>query len=89
MRQNLKPLCRRLGIPGWNARFQARACESQQENGVPAEFIKRQVGHSSLRTTSDYTHFSEAQQREMVESLSPSWTHSLSLDSVAIESKAL
>ncbi len=89
VRQNLKPLCKKLGIPagGMHAFRHGRVSHSTQ-TGVPAEFIKRQVGHSSLRTTSDYTHFSEAQQREIVESLSPSWTHSLTLDSVAIEAKA-
>ena len=89
VRQNLKPLCRKLGIPegGMHAFRHGRVSHSRQ-TGVPAEFIRRQVGHSSLRTTSDYTHFSESQQREIVESLSPSWTHSLTLDSVAIEAKA-
>ena len=89
VRQNLKPLCRKLGIPegGMHAFRHGRVSHSRQ-TGVPAEFIKKQVGHSSLRTTSDYTHFSEAQQREIIEGLAPSWTHSLSLDSVAVEAKA-
>jgi integrase len=48
-------------------------------NRVPADFTKSQVGHSSLRTTSIYTHFSEDFARETVERLAnemPSWTHS-------------
>ena len=38
-------------------------------NGVPPDFTKSQVGHSSLRTTSGYAHFSEAFKRETVERL--------------------
>ena len=77
VRQNLKPLCRKLGIPegGLHAFRHGRVSHSRQ-TGVPAEFIKRQVGHSSLRTTDGYTHFSEQQQREIIEGLAPSWTHS-------------
>ena len=40
-----------------------------QANNVPADFTKSQVGHSSLRTTSGYTHFSEDFARETVERL--------------------
>jgi integrase len=89
VRQNLKPLCRTLGIPegGLHAFRHGRVSHSRQ-TGVPAEFIKRQVGHSSLRTTDGYTHFSEQQQREIIEGLAPSWTHSISLDSVAVDAKA-
>jgi len=42
-----------------------------QANGVPADFSKSQVGHSSLRTTSGYTHFTDAFKRETVERLAP------------------
>jgi serine/threonine protein kinase len=38
-------------------------------NGVPSEFTKSQVGHSSLRTTSKCTHFSEHLASETVEKL--------------------
>jgi hypothetical protein len=57
-----------------------------QANNVPGDFTKAQVGHSSLRTTSGYTHFSEDFARKTVERLAsklPSWTHSGKLDSVA------
>ncbi len=60
-----------------------------QQNHVPPDFTKAQVGHSSLRTTSGYTHFSDAFKREVVEQLAPSWTHSEQLDSVAVEDKTL
>ena len=49
---------------------------------------KTQGGHSSLRTTSGYTHFSDAFKREVVEQLAPSWTHSEQLDSVAVGDKS-
>jgi hypothetical protein len=58
-----------------------------QQNGVPADFTKNQVGYSSLRTTSGYTHFSETFIRETVEKMAselPSWTHSRKLDSVEV-----
>jgi integrase len=42
-----------------------------QQNGAPPDFTRRQVGHSSLRTTSGYTHFDEAYAREVVEKLAP------------------
>jgi integrase len=40
-----------------------------QANGVPADFTMSQVGHSSLRTTAAYTHFTDAFSRETVERL--------------------
>jgi integrase len=60
-----------------------------QAGGVPPDFTKSQVGHSSLRTTSGYTHFTEAFKRETVERLAsetPSWTQLAKLDSVAAKS---
>lgn len=68
VRQILKPICRRLGIaPGGMHAFRHGRISDLQAKGVPADFIKRQVGHSSLRTTSGYTHFTEAFVRETVE----------------------
>jgi site-specific recombinase XerD len=51
-----------------------------QQNGAPPDFTKRQVGHSSLRTTSGYTHFDEAYIREVVEKLAPKLRDGLSCD---------
>lgn len=86
-RRILKPLCKRIGItPGGMHAFRHGRVSHLQQNGVPADFTKSQVGHSSLRTTSGYTHFSEEFARETVERLAselPSWTHSRKLDSVA------
>src|ERR1700693_3460590 len=86
VRQVLKPICKRLGIdPGGMHAFRHGRVSHLQQNGVPSDFTKNQVGHSSLRTTSGYTHFSEDFVRKTVERLaseSPSWTHSQKLDSV-------
>jgi len=70
VRQVLKPLCKRLGIaPGGMHAYRHGRVSHLQANGVPADFTKSQVGHSSLRTTSGYTHFSEDFARETVERL--------------------
>jgi len=69
-RRVLTPLCERLGIaPGGMHAFRHGRVSHLQVSGVPADFTKSQIGHSSLRTTSGYTHFSEAFKRETVERL--------------------
>ena len=64
----LIPLCEKLGIPkgGMHSFRHGRVSHLQAQN-VPAEFIKAQVGHSSLQMTGRYTHFSDAFAREQVE----------------------
>jgi hypothetical protein len=58
-------------------------------NGAPEDLVKRQIGHSSLRTTSGYTHFSKDFQRELAEKLS--WTQCAKQDSlpVAVSSRQI
>jgi integrase len=86
----LHPLCDRLGIPrGGLHAFRHGRVSHLQANNAPPDFTKSQVGHSSLRTTSGYTHFSDDFKREITERLGPSWTHSDDLDSVAAEPKCL
>ena len=69
-RRVLKPLCERLGIPsGGMHAFRHGRVSHLQANGAPADFTKSQVGHSSLRTTSGYTHFTDSFKREIVERL--------------------
>lgn len=71
-RRVLTPLCKRLGIaPGGMHAFRHGRVSQLQSNGVPADFTRNQVGHSSLRTTSGYTHFSDDFKREIVERLAP------------------
>jgi integrase len=66
----LYPLCDRLSIPrGGLHAFRHGRVSHLQANNVPSDFTKAQVGHSSLRTTSGYTHFSEDFARETVERL--------------------
>lgn len=70
VRQTLKPICKRLGIEeGGMHAFRHGRVSHLQQNGVPPDFTKSQVGHSSLRTTGGYTHFSTAFSRELVERL--------------------
>jgi integrase len=74
-RRVLTPICKRLGIaPGGLHAFRHGRVSQLQASGVPADFTKNQVGHSSLKTTSGYTHFSEAFKRETVERLAPKLT---------------
>jgi integrase len=54
----LKPLCKKLRIPiGTCHAFRHGRVSVLQQNGVPRDLIKRWIGHSSLRTTSKYSHF--------------------------------
>jgi integrase len=70
VRQVLKPICERLGIaPGGMHAFRHGRVSHLQANNVPTDFTKAQVGHSSLRTTALYTHFSEQFVHETVERL--------------------
>jgi integrase len=76
LRLVLYPICDRLGIPrGGMHAFRHGRVSHLQANNVPPDFTKSQVGHSSLRTTSGYTHFSDGFKREIVERVAPSWTH--------------
>ncbi len=89
-RSVLHPLCDRLCIPrGGMHAFRHGRVSHLQANNAPPDFTKSQVGHSSLRTTSGYTHFSDGFKREITDRLGPSWTHSEDLDSVAAEVKSL
>lgn len=72
----LHPLCDKLGIPrGGMHAFRHGRVSLMRANGAPEDLVKRQIGHSSLRTTSGYTHFSEEFQRNLADRLS--WTHGL------------
>jgi integrase len=86
----LYPLCDQLSIPrGGLHAFRHGRVSHLQANNVPSDFTKSQVGHSSLRMTSSYAHFSEDFARKTVERLA----HGMalldsvdSLDPVAAES---
>ncbi len=87
-RRVLKPLCEKLGIrPGGMHAFRHGRVSHMQASMVPGDFVKNQIGHSSLRITSNYTHFAHGQKREMVEKLL-SCTQSADLYTVANHAKA-
>ncbi len=66
----LKPLCTRIGIPvGTTHAFRHGRVSVLRQNGVPGDLIKRSVGHSSLKTTSKYSHFTREFGKEMASSL--------------------
>jgi integrase len=66
----LRPLCEKIGIrPGGMHAFRHGRVSHMQANMMPGDFVKNQIGHSSLRITSNYTHFGHKQQREMAEKL--------------------
>ena len=69
-RRVLTPLCERLGIaPGGMHAFRHGRVSHMQASMLPGDFVKNQIGHSSLRITSNYTHFEHQQKREMAERL--------------------
>ena len=70
----LHPLCDQVGIPrGGMHSFRHGRVSHLQMNNVPSDFIKDQIGHSSLRTTEGYMHRSDAFNRETVNRVSPAW----------------
>ena len=69
-RKVLTPLCMQLGIErGTMHSFRHARASHLQANRVPADFILSQIGHTSLRTTSIYTHFAHQQKRDLAEQL--------------------
>jgi integrase len=78
LRDSLYPICESLKINrGGMHAFRHGRISHLQQNGAPPDFTRRQVGHSSLRTTSGYTHFDEAYVREVIEKLAPKIDHGL------------
>jgi integrase len=87
-RRVLTPLCKRLGIRnGGMHAFRHGRVSHMQANMMPGDFVKNQIGHSSLRITSNYTHFEHKQKREMVEKLL-FCTQNAGLYTIANEAKA-
>jgi len=69
-RRVLRSICERLGIPVVTVHaFRHCRASLMQSQGMPADFVTSQIGHSSLRVTSIYTHFQQSQMREMAEKL--------------------
>jgi len=69
-RKVLTPLCKRLGIePGGMHAFRHGRVSHMQASRMPGDFVLSQIGHSSLRVTSNYTHFAHQQKRDLAEHL--------------------
>jgi integrase len=71
-RRVLAGICDKLAIPraGLHS-FRHGRVSLMQANRLPADFMLSQVGHSSLKVASIYTHFTADQMREMTEQLAP------------------
>jgi integrase len=69
------PLCKRLGIePGGLYSFRHGRVSLMQAQRLPADYITKQIGHSSLKTTSGYTHFSEVQMQQIGRAIAELWS---------------
>jgi len=87
-RRFLKPICKRLGMPlGTMHAFRHGRVSQMQTAGLPGDFVTSQVGHSSLKITSIYTHFEHEKKRALAEQLL-SCTQSADLYTVANHAKA-
>ena len=68
-RHVLKPLCRMIKIPiGTTHAFRHGRVSVLQQNSVPGDLIKRWVGHTSLKTTSKYSHFTSEFRKQVASS---------------------
>jgi integrase len=66
----LKPLSKKIGISvGTTHAFGRGRVSVLQQNLVPGDLIKRWVGHSSLKTTSKYSHFTREFRKEIAAKL--------------------
>src|SRR5260370_1073915 len=66
----LKPLCKMLGIPvATTHAFRHGRVSGLQKNRVPGDMITGCSGHTSLKNTSNYTHFSQEEEREVTDTL--------------------
>jgi len=66
----LKPICKKLEMkPATTHAWRHGRISILQQNRVPGDLIKQWVGHTSLQTTSNYTHFSEDYKQKIVSEL--------------------
>jgi integrase len=66
----LRSTCKKLGIPhGGMHAFRHGRVSKMQDEGVNEKIIQLEVGHSSLRMTRRYTHFSPEKRRATAEEL--------------------
>jgi integrase len=75
-RRVVVPLCKRLGIePGGLYSFRHCRVSLMQVQRLPGDYITKQIGHSSLKTTSGYTHFSEVQMPKDGRAIAELWSN--------------
>jgi integrase len=69
-RDVLKPICKQVGIPvGTMHAFRHGRVSAIESGGTPKKIIKLEIGHSSLRMTERYTHFTVEQRKATAEKL--------------------
>jgi integrase len=69
-RDVLKPICKQIGIPmGTMHAFRHGRVSAMESGGTPRKIIKLEIGHSSLRMTERYTHFTPEQRKANAEKL--------------------
>ncbi|MBZ5643701.1 MAG: site-specific integrase [Acidobacteriia bacterium] len=67
----LKPILTKLKLQGSFHSFRHGRVSILQQNGVPGDLVKEWIGHSTLRITSRYTHFSDDFRKEIIGRLTP------------------
>lgn len=67
----LKPIMDELKIEGSFHSFRHGRVSILQQKGVPGDLVREWIGHSTLRTTSRYTHFSDDFRQGIVAGLTP------------------
>lgn len=69
-RDTLKPICKNVGIAvGTMHAFRHGRVSAMESGGTPRKIIKLEIGHSSLRMTDRYTHFTPEQRKATAEKL--------------------
>lgn len=69
-RDTLKPICKKVGIAvGTMHAFRHGRVSAMESGGTPRKIIKLEIGHSSLRMTDRYTHFTPEQRKSNAEKL--------------------
>jgi len=70
-REVLKPICKKLGIPiGTTHAFRHGRISVLQKARVPGKMITEWVGHTSLKMSQKYTHFSDEERKAEIVRLS-------------------
>jgi integrase len=86
----LYPVCERIGIArGGMHAFRHGRVSHMQASGMPEDFTKNQVGHSSLRITGIYTHFEHGQKASFIREVAVLYSKRVLLYLMAKQPKVL